>query len=620
MILPGFIKKIIVAFRGGVSPVLIFLSMLLGFWFGMIPGFSGFHVVLIVLILLVNVPIGMVIFWGVLGRGLCFAAAPVLYHVGIWMQAHMSFVFRFLESLPVIGLTDFSTYSVAGGFILGPIVGVITGLLMVRSVIGFRRMLLKLEEGSETFRKWYSKTWVRILDRILVGKRTKDAKSLFTKKTKYIRRIGAVLAVIVIVISLIVATLLKDETVKEYATKAMTRVNGAEVNLEEIGISILKGAVSASGIQVTDPENPVNNQVSIEEVTADASVYKLLLGKVIMEEVKISNVRFNQQRSTPGKVVEPDAKEEPVVFEPNDFEIGPGDLARLDKYFKDAKALKEKLQKLRKYLPSGEGKEEAAAEPEQIPQKYLEYLTARALVPVSPRIMAKIATLDKVQIPSVIFGNSKIQLKNLSDSPKTAGLPITFEMNSLETPAKMNVMIDYSQDTPKLTGAFDAIEMSKIQSGLSSDAGMVFKSGMASGKFGGTATKEAIDLTLDLDIRNLQAEGQGKGVLGLGTEATSEALAVLENLKTTIRIVGPVTEPRLVFDVKGLTEEFKQALVKAGKERLAKEIDEKLGEQIDKQLGEEVPEEVKDVLKKPEELLKKGLGGLLGGDKDKNDE
>ncbi len=619
MILPGFISKILAAFRGGISPVLIFLSVFLGFWFGMIPGFSGFHVVLIILMLLLNIPIGMLIFWGVLGRGLCYAAAPILYHVGIWMQGNMSFVFRFLESLPVIGLTDFSTYSVAGGFILGPLIGTVIGLLMVRSVVSFRRVLLKLEEGSETFRKWYSKTWVRILDRVLIGKRTKDAKSLFAKKTKYIRKVGAVLAVIVIVVSLVVANFIKDETVKEYATKAMTRANGAEVNLDQIGISIFKGAVSASGIQVTDPENPVNNQVSIEKISADASVYDLLLGKVIMEQVEISNVKFDQKRVTPGKVVERDAKPKPAIFEPNDFMIGPGDLAKLDKYFKDAKALKEKLQKLSKYLPSGED-EEVTEEPEQIPQKYLEYLTARALVPVSPRIMAKIAILDKVQIPSEIFGNSKIQLANLSDSPRNAGLPVTFEMNSLETPAGVNVTIDYSQDTPKLTGTFSALDMSKIQSSLSSDTGLIFKSGTVSGKFSGIATKETIDLVLDINIQNLQAEGQGKGVLGLGSDATTEALAVLDNLKTTIRIVGPVTEPRLIFDVKGLTEQFKQALFKAGKERLANEIDKQLGEQIDEQLGEEVPDEVKEVLKKPDELLKKGLGGLLGGDKEKDDE
>jgi len=599
-------KKLLAVFRGSVSPIFIFLSILLGFWFGMVPGFSGFHVFLIIVILILNVHIKLFLLSFAFGKSLCLAAAPVLYHVGMWLQGNLTFVFKFLESLPIIGLTDFSTYAVAGGFVIGPIVGVIIGLLMVRTVISFRKMMLKLDEKSEKFSQWYSKTWVRILDRILIGKRTKDVKSMFPAKTKYIRKAGIGLAAIVIVIALVAGHFLKDNKVKEFATKSMTKANGAEVNLESVGLSLLKGAVSASGIQVTDPENPVNNQVSIENISADASIYNLLLGKVIMEELVVSNVQFNQKRAAPGKLYEAEAKEEPEVFEPNEYKFDPADIAKLDKYFKDAKALKEKLQKLKKYLPSGKDEEKAAeAKTEQEPQKYLEFLTARAAKAISPRIMAKLAVLDKVQVPSELFGNSKIELTNLSDAPKAAGLPITLKMNSLDNPAAMDLTVDYSLETPKLTGVFNSLDLSKIQSGLSSDAGIVFKSGLVSGKLDGIATKENLDLSLDLDISNLEAEGQGKGVLGLGSEATTEALAVLKNLKTTIRIVGPVTEPRLVFDVDGLTKEFQDALVKAGKEKLIKEIDNQIGEQIDEQLGENAPDEIKDALK--------DAGGLLEG-------
>jgi hypothetical protein len=56
-------------------------------------------------------------------------------------------------------------------------------------------------------------------------------------------------------------------------------------------------------------------------------------------------------------------------------------------------------------------------------------------------------------------------------------------------------------------------------------------------------------------------------VLGLGVEQTSQVMQVLKELSTTIRVVGSPTSPRLVFDTKGLTKEFQDALVKAGKER-----------------------------------------------------
>jgi hypothetical protein len=149
-----------------------------------------------------------------------------------------------------------------------------------------------------------------------------------------------------------------------------------------------------------------------------------------------------------------------------------------------------------------------------------------------------------------------------------------------------------------------------MQSSLSQDSGLMFEKGTASGKFSGKVTDQLIDLTMNVSLQNLQAKAQGDGILGLDAKTASEALAVLKNINTTIRIVGPVTEPRLVFDVKGLQEEFKKALVEAGKQRVADEID----KQIDKQLGDKVPSEVKDILK--DKKLLDGLGGLLGGKKD----
>jgi uncharacterized protein (TIGR03546 family) len=618
MILPKFIRKLLAVLRGGVSPPIIFLSVMVGFCFGLIPGWSGLHTVIVIAMLIFNIHTGLFLLSGALAKSLCFAAAPVLYHVGVWIQAHLSFVLGFLESIPLIGITDFNRYSVTGAIVLGPIIGAVAGLLMARSVIGFRRKLLKFEDGSDKFRKWYSNRWVRIMDRVLIGKRTKDAKSLFAAKTKYIRKAGIALAAIVIIGSVIVTYLIKDSTIKNYASLKMTQANGAEVNLESLNLSALAGSVSASGIQVTDPQKPQNNQVSIDKVAADASLYNLLLGKLVMEQVELSNIKFDQQRSTPGAIPESNTQEKPPIFDPNKFKLENIDFTKLDTYLKDAKALKEKLQKLSKWLPKADDKK-TATQPKQIPQKYLDYLKARAIVPASPRIMAKKAILDKVQIAWPIFGNSKVLLTNLSDSPKTAKLPITFEMTSYDTPASINVTIDYSSkdQVPKLSGTFNSFDMSKIQSGLSSNAGLMFESGLASGQFNGTATNESIDLTLDIAISNLKAKGQGKGVLGLGSDTTSQAFDALKELKTTIRIVGPVTEPRLVFDVKGLTEEFKKALVQAGKDRLANEIDSQLGKQIDEKLGDKVPDEIKDALKKPDGLLK-GLGGLLGGKKEED--
>jgi uncharacterized protein (TIGR03546 family) len=609
-ILPRPIGKFLAILRGQVSPVFVFLSVLLGFWFGLMPGWSGLHTVLVVVVLVLNIHIGLFLLSAGIGKALCFAAAPILFHVGAWVQDYLSALLKLLASVPVIGVTDFNRYSLAGALVIGPVVGGIAGLLLARAVIAFRRKLLKFEEGSEKFRKWYSNRWVRILDRLLIGKRTKDAKAMFSAKTKVVRKAGVILAAVVVAVAVFAASLLKNDAVKNYATKAMTRANGAEVDIGAVQISPVAGAASVSGIEVTDPEKLEQNQVAIGKVAADISLYDLLLGRLVMEDVQISDVKFDQLRATPGKPEQARTEQKPPVFDPCDFRLERLDMSKIETYFKNAKAVKQWLQDVKKWLPAPKAKE---AEVSTVPQGYLEYLNARAPVPVQPRILAKQALLDKVNIPSAIFGESAISLQNVSDSPGAARLPVTLKIKSNDTSALLSVTFDYSSPDkpPAVSGSFDGFQLSKVQDALGPNAGLAFSEGIASGSFSGLLTSELVDLAVNISVRDMKAQGKGDGILGLGSETTSEALAALQNLNTTVRLVGPTSEPRAAFDVKGLNEQFKSALVKAGRTRLANEIDKQLGEK----LGDKVPEDVKDVLKVPQDLTKR-LGDLFGGKSD----
>jgi uncharacterized protein (TIGR03546 family) len=611
--IPPPIRKLLKILRGGISPVIIFISIMLGFTFGLIPGFSGLHAVLIVLVFLLNVHLGMFLLSAALGKALCFAAAPVLYHIGMAVHDNLSSLLKFLSSIPIIGITDFNTYAVVGGLIAGPVIGIVAGLLMARSVIGFRRTILKFEEGSEKFKKWYSNTWVRILDRILIGKRAKDIKSLFTVKTKIIRKAGVAFAVILLLIFGVAAHFLKDTKIKEYAADKLTQLNGAQVDLETLKLSVLNGEASVSGVQVTDANNPGNNQFAVENISSDASVYDLTLGKIVLDKVRVSGVQFDQKRQTPGKVIETKA-EEPEVFDPCEYKVAEKDTGKLDKYLDNAKAVKEWLQKARKWLPEPADKE-AKAPVEKAPIRYLDYLVARADVPSSARFLARNMLLEKVAIKSPVFGSSNISLENINDAPSATALPIKLQLKSNDTPLEINMIFDYSkgEKVPKVTGNFIKLDLSKLQSNLSSESGLTFTSGLASGQFSGLITSESIDLTVDIDVQNMQASSQGDGILGMDGQTTSEAFKVLKDLKTTIQIVGPTAEPRLVFDTKGLQESIKQALVKAGKDKLAEEVDKQVEKQLGDKLGEKVPEELKGVIKEPKDLIKKGLGGLLGG-------
>ena len=618
MLLPKFIRKILAIFRGGVSPVLITLSVGLGLWFGLIPGWSGFHTAILIAFLLLNIHAGLFLLSAAIGKTLCFGAAPVLFYIGVGVHNYLFVLLHLLSSIPVLGMTDFSRYSVAGAIVIGPIIGFVCGLLLARFVVGFRRKMVKLEERSEQFKKWYSKRWVYFLDRLLIGKRTKDAKALFTKKSKIIRKAGVVVAVFVLAVAAATTTLIKNDMIKDYAARTMTRANGAEVNMDSVDVSVLRAAVSVLGIQVTDAKKPQNNQVSIGKIAADASLYNLLLGKLVMDDVEFSNVKFNEKRAVPGKVVE-DTKWEPPVFEPRDFKLESSDIEKLERYFKNAKAAKEWLQKVRKWLPKPGIKPRGLLE--EVPQKYLHYLRARAPTKPSPRILAKKILLDKVQIPSQLFGNSRVSFRNLSDSAETAGLPVTLEIKSYDTQASLRAIVDYAsqEQTPPVSGTFDSFDLEKITSNLSRNSGLILESGTASGKFDGKVTNELIDLTINVVVRDIKAKSQGNGIWGLDSKTASEAIEVLKNLNATIRVVGPVSQPRLAFDVKGLREELKEALVKARKDRLAHEIDKQIEKKLDKKLGDKLPGELKDALKKSGGFLD-GLGGIRKKKDDKKQE
>lgn len=605
MLLPRFVKKLLAVLRGSVAPPLIFLSVLLGFWTGMMPGWSGLHTTLVVIVLILNVHVGLFMLSLGLGKALSFAAAPVLYHIGVWVHANLAGLLSALSSIPIVGITDFRRYALVGGMILGPVVGAICGLVLAIMVTNFRRMMVKLDEKSEKFRTYYSKFWVRLLDRLLIGKRAKDVKSMFAK-ARYIRKAGAVLAVLLVAGFLVAGYFLQDTALKSYATEALTEANKAEVNLEDLGISFFGGSVQASGLQVTDPKEPRQNQLAIGRMEADSSMYQLLLGRLVVEKAELTAVTFDQTRETPGEVLEVPAEKEPA--DANDS--GDESLAKLEKYVKDAKKLKEQLEKLRNWLPDSN---EPGAETQKKPEKYSDYLKIKSQTPPAPKMLAKLLLADRTEIPSELFGNSRIEMTNLSDAPEVLDEPVTFQMKSNETPALLKVVMDYSKpgDTPEVTGTFEGFDLSTMKSSLSEDAGLAFQSGLAGGTFTGLMTKDRIDLSINLSIKGLQAQGTGDGVFGMGASETTEVMQALKELTTTIRVVGPMTDPRLVFDTKGLTKTFKEALVKAGKDRLANEIDKQIGEQ----LGDKVPQEMQETLKKPAGELLNGLGGLLGGKK-----
>ena len=611
MIFPTSLKKWIAVFRGEVSPILILLSVAFGFWFGLTPGWYGVHVALLVLALILNVHVGIFLMFAAIGKGLCFAAAPVLFHAGKWTQGALSPVLDFFAALPIVGITDFTRYSVAGAFVLGPVVGVVCGLLLSRSVSAFRRKWLQLEENSDSFRKWQSKRWVRMLDWLLIGKRAKDVGAVLKRRAKIIRIPGVIIAVVVLAASAAGLHYVQGDRMTDFAAESLTKANGAEVDLASLNLSPFSGRVTATGLQVTDRENPANNRIAVEKLTADVGLFDLSRGRVLMDDIVLVGVAFDQPRATAGVVTEPLLKLPAPQFDPAQFDLTMADVRKLEAYFKNMEEVRGWFEKLAEWLPPSE--EEAPPPAAPVPEHYLEYITVRAPVPPTPRLVVRRALLEDVQIPAEQLGNSTITCLNLSDAPAGAGLPVTIELRSKERPTSFKIVCRYDRPEggAEISGTVGDVDLRELQAQLNPRNPVTFEAGTATATVSGAATRQTIDLGIQVQTQGMHASTAGGGLFGLDPQVTSEALRVLENVQTTLRLVGPTTQPRLVFDRPALTNEFKQALVSAGKEELARRVDDLLADQ----LPGGVPK-TGDVLEDPLGAAGDAVGAFLSGQKE----
>ncbi len=608
MFLPKRIRKIVALLRGQVSPLLAGLAVGLGFWFGLIPGFYGIHALLLVLLVLLNVPIGLFILCMGLGKAAALAGAPVLYHVGLFVVEKLPFLIDIVAKVPLAGATDFGRYAVTGGLLAGPVIGGLFGLMVGRIILIFRKTWLKLESNSEKFDQWQKKKWVRFLDWLLVGKRAKDAKSTLEAKTKLIRKGGLVLAIILLVICLGLSFAFKNSLVKDKISLKLSEANGATVDVGSLTLSPTTGAVGVTGLAIADSTNLQRDQVQIGELSAKANVYQLSLGKLVMDQVTVSGVAFDQQRSEPAQLVEKSQDQAEVTEAEAEKEVEEKtpqgwDVAKLEDYLAQGKKALEWLEKIKPWLPERTAQQDAVQE---TPQRYLDYLTQRMDSLPNARVLAKEILLGQVELPDEQFGTSTITLKNLSDAPAALKLPLELDIQSEAGPHLQAALhFDDPNQPGKLIASFTAFDLAKMQAGLKSDNDLIFQQGQASGTVEGYVTKSGVDLTIQAQLSDLLAQAD-QGLFGLDAQTTREILKVLDDLEVTLKIVGPLSGPSLAFDGDDLGEKLKAKLVEAGQEKAAEEIN----KVIEKNLPKETPDEIKDVLES--DVVKKGLQDLFG--------
>ncbi len=179
-----FTRKIGSVFRGKATPLQVMLATVLGGLLGFVPGFflpgdlgggflqaPGLILSLLCLVLVLNANLGVFGLVTLFGKLLSLVLLPVSYRIGTFLlDGPLQGLYRALVNGKVTAWFGLEYYATAGGLVLGLVFGVLSGVLLNRSIRALRTHMAGLEESSERYQKYSQKKSVRFLSWLFLGK------------------------------------------------------------------------------------------------------------------------------------------------------------------------------------------------------------------------------------------------------------------------------------------------------------------------------------------------------------------------------------------------------------------------------------------------------------------
>lgn len=131
----------------------------------------------------------------------------------------------------------------------------------------------------------------------------KDSKK--NKKKGPIRFEAIVPVLILSILTYLYFSFYFDQHMKKLIEYAGTQANGAEVNVDHVRTSFVRGSFDLDRLQVTDPERPTHNSIEIGNMHFSYLWDALLRMKFVVQEASINNIMLVSKRDKPGHVLPP---------------------------------------------------------------------------------------------------------------------------------------------------------------------------------------------------------------------------------------------------------------------------------------------------------------------------
>lgn len=119
-------------------------------------------------------------------------------------------------------------------------------------------------------------------------------------------RFEAIIPVLVLsIITFVYFAYYFDHHMKKLIEYVGTEANGAEVNVDSVRTSFIKGSFNLDRLQVTDPARPTHNSLEVGNMHFQYLWDALLRMKFVVEDASITNIQLSKPRTSPGRVLPP---------------------------------------------------------------------------------------------------------------------------------------------------------------------------------------------------------------------------------------------------------------------------------------------------------------------------
>ncbi len=607
-------------FRGKATPFQIIAACVLGGAIGFLPSFwtsAGLTVALLLLLVILNANLAVAGLIGLVAKLVGLALVPVSFRLGrVLLDGPTSGLFESMINAPVFALFGFEHYATAGGFVLGVVFGAVAGVLLVMLVQGFRRKMSTLEEGSERYKQYASKWWVKALVFVFVG--GGHGKKTYAELTQKrvgnpIRPIGVVFAALVVGLLFLAQQFFAGPIVTWAAQKGLEKANGATVDLDRAIVDLSAGSLVFEGLALADANNLNEDLLRATRVNAALSARDLLRKRLAFDTITVVDGKSGVKRAIPGRRIGRWPEPAPAP------ESAP---KTIDDYIQDAQKWKDRLAQAKRWMerasgppndPSDESKETLEERLRRRVQE-LGYARVKAshLIEGSPTLLIREIVADGVVVEDLDGTVLDARAENISTQPWIAGSP-RVKVASRDGNLLVNLGVATGADAQASANrtpvqfVMKGIPGDEVGDALKFVGEPPVRGGTVDIDASGTMVAGIVDLPVRVTIKDSTLSLPGAGSQHV------------DSFMLPLTLQGPLDNPGVYLSDQALAD----ALMKAGADRLASEARGRADEAIDKATGkitDKLGEKLGgDAGKDLQDAAKGALDNIFGGGKKKEE-